>query len=151
MQGHPESPRLWEKHADSILCNIGLTPTIHKPCLYSGIINHGNRVLLKCQVNDFAIAAPNKLTANILLDLIDDKLSIPMKRQGYLDMFNRIVLLQTHDYIKISSSMFINKISEKYLSSWMHNFMTTSDWPTPLPSDPTWTKKFNAAIGDWTV
>jgi hypothetical protein len=30
----------------------------------------------------------------------------------------------------------------------MHNFTTTEDRPTPLPSDPTWFKKFNAAIGD---
>jgi hypothetical protein len=30
----------------------------------------------------------------------------------------------------------------------MSNFTTTSDRPTPLPSDPTWTKKFNAVIGD---
>jgi hypothetical protein len=46
MQGHPESPRLWEKHTDLILRDNGLAPTIHKPCLYSGIIN-GNHVLLK--------------------------------------------------------------------------------------------------------
>jgi hypothetical protein len=147
MQGHPESPHFWEKHSDYILRDIGLTPTIHEPCLYSGIIN-GNRVLLKCQVNNFAIPAPNKLTANILLNLINTELSILMKQQGYLDMFNGIDVLQTRDYIKISSSTFINKISEKYLSSWMHNFRTTSDRPTPLPLDPTWTKKLNAAIGD---
>jgi hypothetical protein len=36
MQGHPESPRLWEKHCDRILRNIGLVPTTHEPCLYSG-------------------------------------------------------------------------------------------------------------------
>ena len=34
MQGHPESPRLWEKHPDCILRNIGLTITVHEPCLY---------------------------------------------------------------------------------------------------------------------
>jgi hypothetical protein len=44
MQGHPESPRLWEKHADRILRKIGLFPTTHEPCLYLGIIN-GQRVL----------------------------------------------------------------------------------------------------------
>jgi hypothetical protein len=32
MQGHPELPRLWEKHADAILQELGLTPTIHEPC-----------------------------------------------------------------------------------------------------------------------
>ena len=58
MQGHPKSPRLWEKHADSILRDVGLTPTIHEPCLYSGVIE-GKRVIFKRQVDDFAIAAPN--------------------------------------------------------------------------------------------
>lgn len=45
MQGHPEAPCLWEKHADKILCSIGLHPTTHEPCLYSGLIAN-NRVLL---------------------------------------------------------------------------------------------------------
>jgi hypothetical protein len=31
MQDHPESPCLWEKHVDKILCGIGFTPTVHKP------------------------------------------------------------------------------------------------------------------------
>jgi hypothetical protein len=33
MQGHPESPHLWEKHDDAILCNFSLNPTVHEPCL----------------------------------------------------------------------------------------------------------------------
>jgi hypothetical protein len=71
MQGHPESPRLWEKHADAILREIGLTPTTHEPCLYSGTIA-GQRVIFKRQVDDFAIATATEKTANILLNLIDD-------------------------------------------------------------------------------
>jgi hypothetical protein len=63
-------------------------------------------------------------------------------------MYNGIDVLQTRDYIKISTTTFIDKICEKYLSSWMHNFITTEDRPTPLPSDPTWLKKFNATIGN---
>ncbi len=58
MQGHPKSPRLWEKHADKILHDIGLTPTIHEPCLYSGTFD-GKRVLLMKQVDNFAIATPD--------------------------------------------------------------------------------------------
>jgi hypothetical protein len=45
------------------------------PCLYSGIIN-SKRTLLKQHVDNFTIAAADEHTANILLDLIDDKLSI---------------------------------------------------------------------------
>ncbi len=41
MQGHPEFLRLWEKHANSILHEISLVPTTHKPCLYTNNL-HGN-------------------------------------------------------------------------------------------------------------
>ena len=89
MQGHPESPRLWEKHADAILQELGLTPTVHEPCLYSGVIN-GKRIIVKRQVDDFALAVLDERTANIMLDMIDEKLTIPMKRQGFLDMYNGV-------------------------------------------------------------
>jgi hypothetical protein len=82
MQGRPESPRLWEKHADNILCDIGLTPTVHEPCLYSGTFDD-RRVLFLRQVDNFAIAAPDAQTSNIVMDLINDRLTIPIKRQGY--------------------------------------------------------------------
>jgi hypothetical protein len=71
MQGHPESPHLWEKHANTILRKLGLTPTTHEPCLYSGTIA-GKRVIFKRQVGNFAIATADEKTADILLDLIDD-------------------------------------------------------------------------------
>ena len=71
--------------SDAILWECGLVPTVHEPCLYSGVIN-GPRVIFKRQEDDFAVAAPNEYTANIILDMIDVKLTIPMKRQGFLDM-----------------------------------------------------------------
>ncbi len=46
MQGHPELPRLWEKHVDAILRDLGLTPTVHKPCLYPGMVD-GKRIIFK--------------------------------------------------------------------------------------------------------
>ena len=147
MQGHSESPRLWDKHVDAILCKCGLVATIHKPCLYSGSVQD-KRVILKHQVDDFAISAPNKQMANILLDMIDDRLMIPMKRQGFINMYIRIVVLQMQQYIKISCISYITKICEKYLTSWMRNFTSTDDRPTLLPADPTWMKNFNAAMGD---
>jgi hypothetical protein len=146
MQGHPESPRLWEKHADAILRKFGLTPTAHEPCLYSGTIA-GKRIIFKCQVDDFAIAAPDEKTANILLDLIDDQLTIPLKRQGLLDMFNGINVTQMRDYIKIDCHTYIDKFCEKYINTWLHKVPITENRPTPLPTNPTWIKKFNAAVG----
>jgi hypothetical protein len=120
---------------------------VHEPCLYSGVIE-GKRVIFKRQVDDFAVAAPDEPTANVLLDMIDDRLTIPMKRQGFLDMYNGIDVTQTCHYIKISCTSYLNKICEKYLLPWMRNFTSTDDRPTPLPMDPTWMKKFNAVMGD---
>jgi hypothetical protein len=70
-----------------------------------------------------------------------------MKWQGYLDMYNGIDVAQTQDYIKVSCTTFIEKICEKYLISWMQNFTSTDNQPTPLPTDQTCNKKFNTAIG----
>jgi hypothetical protein len=101
MQGHPQSPCLWKKHIDQILQDIGLTPTICEPCIYSGLIL-GKWVLFMWQVSNFAISAPSQRIANHLLNLIDDKLSIPMKRQGLVTLYNGLDILQTRDYIKVS-------------------------------------------------
>jgi hypothetical protein len=124
MQGHPESPWLWEKHTGAILRKLGLTPTIHEPCLYSGVIA-SKGINFKCQVDDFAIAAPDQRTANILLDMLDKKLTMPIKHQGLLNMFNGIDVIQTHHYIKINCNPYITKFCTKYLNTWLNNLHIT--------------------------
>ncbi len=79
--------------------------------------------------------------------MIDDQLSIPLKRQGLLDMFNGIDVTQTHGYVKIDCHSYINKFCEKYLDTWLNKVPMTENRPTPLPTDATWIKKFNAAVG----
>ena len=91
---------LWEKHTDAILRDLGLTPTVHEPCLYSGVIN-GKCIVFMHQVDDFAIAAPDQHTSDILMDLLDEQLTMPIKRQGLLDMFNGVNVVQARHYIKI--------------------------------------------------
>ena len=99
------------------------------------------------QVDDFAIATNDTSTANTLLDLIDDKLSIPLKWQGLLDMFNGIDIIQTKHHIKIDCHTYINKFCEKYIDTWLGNINITENKPTALPSSPTWIKSFNSATG----
>jgi hypothetical protein len=147
MQGLPESPRLWEKHADKILQEIGLTPMIHEPCLYSGVFN-GNHVLFMRQVDDFAVVAPDAKTSNMLMDLIDEKLSIPIKRQGYLDMYNGIDIYQTGHYTKLNIKTFIKKVFEQHIATWMKTSYPTPNLSMPLPHHPKWIKKFNASTGN---
>jgi hypothetical protein len=100
------------------------------------------------QVDDFAIAAPDEYTLEILMDLIEDKLHIHIKQQGYLDMYNGMDILQTKHYIKLSVKTFINKVFESHIATWMNTCYPMPSRSTPLPSDQTWLRKFNAAIGD---
>ena len=51
------------------------------------------------------------------------------------------------DYIKIACTSFVDKCCDKYLETWMKTYMMSVTWPTPLPLDPTWRKKFNLATG----
>jgi hypothetical protein len=147
MQGHPESPQLWEKHIDWILRDIGLTLTIHEPCIYSGLILR-ERVLFMQQVDDFAISAPFQCIANHLLDLINDKLSIPMKCQGLVTLCNGLNILQTRDYIKVSCKTYIDCISNIQLDhGWMKSYLI-SDCPTPLPTTPQFMKALQTEEGD---
>jgi hypothetical protein len=146
MQGHPEAPRLWEKHADRILRTIGLNPTTHEPCLYSGLIDN-NRVLLLRQVDDFAVATCSESVASHVFDLIDEHLTIPLKRLGLITLFNGLDITQSKDFIKISCRTYIDRICEKYLEGWLskHHIATR---PTPLPQTDSFQKSFLSAIGD---
>jgi hypothetical protein len=108
-------------------------PTIHEPCIYLGLIL-GERVLFMRQVDDFAISAPSQQIANHLLDLIDNKLSIPMKCQGLVLLYNGLDILQTRDYIKVSCKTYIDRITNIHLAhGWMKLYLI-SDCPTPLPT-----------------
>jgi hypothetical protein len=146
MQGHPELPQLWEKYADKILCAIGLKPTIHEPCLYSGLID-SQQVLFMHQVVNFAVAAPGERTANILFDMIDDRLTFPMKQMGLINLFNGLIIEQTHDYIKILCSSYIDKIMAKHLSNWLSTH-DISNRPTTPPTKKSFLSSFLNDVGN---
>ncbi len=109
MHGHPESPRLWERLIDKHLWDMGLTLTVHKPCLYSGLID-GHCVLFMRQVDDFAVAAPSEQIANHVFDMLDDRLTFPMKHMGFISLFNGLDITQTADFVKILCSTYLDKV-----------------------------------------
>jgi hypothetical protein len=87
IQGHPESPRLWEKHIHHILTILGLRATTHSPCMYTGMID-GTRILLLRQVDDFAVAAKDVAIATNLIQQINSKMRVQLKVLGIIDRFN---------------------------------------------------------------
>ena len=57
LQGHPESPRLWDKHISKMLVNkLGFTATIYEPCLYYKRKEDSDITLILRQVDDFLVA-----------------------------------------------------------------------------------------------
>lgn len=146
MQGHPdpESPRLWEKHMDTILHSIGFEPTKHQPCLYSGLID-GERVLFKRQVDDFAVAARCQRTANIVFDLLDERLIFPL--MGLIQLFNGMDIQQTRYWIKISCSTYIGHIMPKHEATLLKEEGRRPRHPTPLPATPQFMDSFMMAKG----
>lgn len=139
IKGHPEASHLWEKHIDKILCNTGLRPTTHEPCMYQGIIKT-IRVIFLRQVDDFAVASRNATVCQYLLDQIKLSMRIPLKTLGIVTCFNGNDIHQTREFIKITQ--------EKYLTKMLHSHGWTtpaSGKPIPLPSDSKWIQQLETA------
>ncbi|KAL7509705.1 hypothetical protein ACHAXN_011946 [Cyclotella atomus] len=147
MQGHPESSRLWEKHIDRIIRKHGFKPTIHEPCLYIGYVR-GERCIFKRQVDDFALATENEDTAQHFFDILDDELTMPMKRLGLITLFNGVDVVQSKYFVKISCKTYLEKISVRHLQNWMQDAKLTAYKPLPMPATESFMKSFNIAVGD---
>jgi hypothetical protein len=73
-------------------------------------MNHGASViLLACQVDDFALGCVDDNTAGEIMTLIGKRIrlpsepKIPITFQGVLPSFNGYNVIQTADYIQLSS------------------------------------------------
>jgi hypothetical protein len=132
MQGHPEAPRLWSNHIHSILQSISLCPTTHEKCLYTGTIaNH--TVYLMRQVDDFAVSAPTLEIGNILLSLIDEHLTEPLKFQGIISYFNGVTLTQSNQYLQVSCRQYLDRVFERH--GWQTISSKATSKSTPMTTD----------------
>ena len=131
IQGHPESPSLWEKLVDKILRDIGFTLTVHEPCLYSGHIQ-GQYTLFLRQVDDFAIAAKEKATADYVIQGINKQLQLLIHIMGTIERFNGIDVEQTQRYVKLTCSKYITKLEKSY--PWLSQIPKTN-LPLPFNAD----------------
>ena len=113
LQGHPESPRLWERHIDKILKKHGFQPTTHDPCLYH-YTKDNTRILFLRQVDDFAVAARDPSDAHRIIQLINSSLSIPVKDQGIIEWYNGIDVEQTKYYIRLHATTYFNKMLKNH-------------------------------------
>jgi hypothetical protein len=63
-------------------------------------------------------------------------------------MYNGVNIYQTHHYIKLNVKTFIEKVFESNIATRMKTSYPMPNCSTPLPPQPAWIKKFNAATGD---
>jgi hypothetical protein len=81
LQGHPEAPRLWEKHNHGILVEkLQFTPTTHEMCLYSRRTKeepHSLQMILR-QVDDFSVSATEQTTCQEIIKVIGSHLKAPL-------------------------------------------------------------------------
>ena len=144
IQGHPESPRLWQLFIDDILMKIGFQATRHEPCIYRLPESvFGEEVLLLRQVDDFALGCDSAETAEKVWKLIDAKMSAPLKREGLLCRFNGIDIDQTKDFIKVHCQTYISKI----LKNKSFDLKATQNKPTPMTSDADLIRKLDTSVG----
>ena len=141
MQGHPEAGRLWEKHNDAILRECGLKPTTHEPCLYLGVID-GKRVLFKRQVDNFAVAAPLKRIADILFDMIDDRLTFPLKHMGIIKLFNGMDISKHRTTSKSIARLTWSASCRNTWTTGCGHMTCPTDQPRRLPSKDSWIRSF---------
>jgi hypothetical protein len=141
IQGHPESPRLWEKHIDRIVRDMNFAPTRHEPCLYRGNYK-GQTVLFLRQVDDFAVAAKDKSICSTINAHINKKMSMDVKDLGVISRFNSMDILQTRDYIKITCKKYIHKMLQSH--DWLLK-PPPPNQPIPLPAESDFVKAMEQA------
>jgi len=106
---------LWEEHISAILKKVGFKNTTHEKDIYTGNFCD-EKVLLARQVDDFALGCRQESTAKSVYAKIGTKLTlrneaeVPFEYLGLVDSFDGYDVLQTRDYIKLSTESYIRRL-----------------------------------------
>jgi hypothetical protein len=126
LQGHPEAPRLWEKHIVKILDKLGFKSTTHEKCIYQKTVA-GEKVLFLRQVDDFAVSCRDTEISKEIIRQVGAQLQVPLNDLGTLNKFNGLDILQTRDYVKIYCESFLDKVLKG------HGWEETIEQHNPIP------------------
>jgi hypothetical protein len=140
LQGHPEAPRLWEKHIVQILDQLGFKSTTHEKCVYQKTVNN-EKVLFLRQVDDFAVACRDPAISKEIIRLVGAQLQVPLNDLGTLTKFNGVDVSQTRDYTKISCKSFLSKV----LNHHQWDKKTKQHNPIPMRHDTAYQAQLEAA------
>lgn len=86
IQGHPSSPRLWDKYITKLLIEeMVFQNCVHEPCLYykfSSDDDDADITLILRQVDDFLVAHKDAAECDQIGDLIQSKMTFPLNTFG---------------------------------------------------------------------
>ena len=133
IQGHPESPRLWEAHINEILSDFGFKSTTHERCIYKATIDGKAVLFLLRQVDDFAVACKNSAISKDIITNIGARLSVPLHQLSVIKKLNGIDIVQSQAFIKISCTSYLDKVLDGH--NWQESESTLN--PIHMRSDST--------------
>ena len=111
LQGHPESPRLWDKYISKMLINeLGFKATVHEPCLYYKRDADDNITLILRQVDDFLVSNKDSKECDRIGAMIQERMINPLNNLGTIRKFNGVNIDQTQSYNHLHCETYINKI-----------------------------------------
>ena len=124
LQGHPESPRLWDKHISKMLIEeLGFIATVHEPCLYYKRDANNNITLILRQVDDFLVANESNIECDWIGQMIQDRMIDPLNNLGTIRKFNSVNIDQKRNFNHVHCETYINKIVQHH--NWQHEKMRT--------------------------
>jgi hypothetical protein len=112
LQGHPESPHLYEEFVNDLLHKRGFRSSKHAPCFYYGKWK-GERVIMVRQTDDFAGAALRKETVIDIFQDIDKELKMVVESTPMPLMYG-VSIIQTQEYNKLNMEQYLNLLVKKY-------------------------------------
>ena len=119
-QGHPEYPFSWSEYTHKILLALNFKSCPPPRTMLVCEEFKGQRMMFLRQIDDLAIASPNKEHEYSFLDTLDGYLKQKLKLQGILSSFNGLDVQQNTWHIKISCSSHLTKILRG------HNWLTSN-------------------------
>jgi hypothetical protein len=140
LQGHPEAPRLWEKHIVQILAQLDFKSTTHERCIYQKTVA-GHKVLFLRQVDDFAVACSDTDISKEIIRQVGAQLQVPLNDLGTLTKFNGLDIHQSRDYIKIFCESFLDKVLKGH--GWEETI--TQHNPIPMRNDTAYQAQLESA------
>ena len=111
---------------------MGFRQTIHEKCLYVKTTN-GKSVYILRQVDDVAIAAEDKSTAEDIIKTIGSYMKSSIKHEGLTELFNGINVNQTRDYVKVHCATYLDRVFNRH-EHWMNDIPFDNE-PIPMFSD----------------